>query len=221
MLPIEHQSLHITLHGAKPVLLKAELTHIAGASGLVIFIHGSGSNRFSPRNQRLAKVFQQAGLSTLLIDLLTVEETNTDEITAQYRSNIALLTQRTVGVIDWAQNHPTLETLHIGLLGASTGAAAALNAARLRPNEVECVVSRGGRPDLAMLSLPQVNAPTLLIVGELDVEVLALNQRALNTLTQCTAKQLYIIKGASHLFTEDDTLMQAAEVARDWFLNYL
>jgi dienelactone hydrolase len=225
--PIQHTLLNIQLPGIKaleplkPLVLDAELTHLPQATGLVIFIHGSGSTRFSPRNQSVAKVFQQAGLSTLLFNLLTAEEAQLDDITGEHRFNIALLTQRTVAVIDWVQNHPPLDTLHIGLLGASTGAAAALNAARLRPNEVECVVSRGGRPDLAMLSLPQVAAPTLLIVGALDTEVLALNQRALNALPKRTPKQLCVIEGASHLLAEDDTLIKAAAMAGDWFVNYL
>ncbi|WP_127470689.1 dienelactone hydrolase family protein [Thiomicrorhabdus aquaedulcis] len=190
-------------------------------NGLILFIHGSGSSRFSPRNQLVAQRLNQAGLATILFDLLTESEGKLDEVTQEYRFNISLLTQRTVAVIDWLQTHSPIDTLHLGLFGASTGAAAALNAARLRPNEVECVVSRGGRPDLAMLSLPQVKAPTLLMVGSLDTQILALNKRALTALPNNKHHKLSIIEGASHLFEEDNTLMQAANEACDWFLRYL
>ncbi|MDG6777724.1 dienelactone hydrolase family protein [Thiomicrorhabdus sp. zzn3] len=189
------------------------------AKGLVVFVHGSGSSRFSPRNHYVADLLNQAGLATLLFDLLTQEENRIDTMTREFRFDIDLLSRRTIATVDWLSEHPTLSQLSIGLFGASTGAAAALNTAKARPNEVECVVSRGGRPDLAMPSLPDVLAPTLLIVGSLDWEVLELNKQAQEAMrAHC---ELVTIEGATHLFEEPGTLPAAAETAKNWFIKHL
>jgi len=204
---------------AGEVELEGLLTIPKSATGLVVFVHGSGSSRFSTRNQYVAEVMNQAGLATLLFDLLTAEENKIDVITREYRFDIELLSQRTIATIDWLREQPQLQKLSIGLFGASTGAAAALNAAKARPDEVDCVVSRGGRPDLAMPAIPDVLAPTLLIVGSLDTEVLQLNQLAKQAMqTKC---DLVTIDGATHLFEESGTLEAAAFAAKEWFIKYL
>ena len=204
---------------AGEVNLEGLLTLPRSAKGLVVFVHGSGSSRFSSRNQYVAQVMNQAGLATLLFDLLTPKENQIDDITREYRFDIELLSQRTVAAIDWLKEHPQLKNLSIGLFGASTGAAAALNTAEQRPNEVKCVVSRGGRPDLAMDSLPKVLAPTLLIVGGLDTEVLQLNKLAKQAMqAKC---DILVIDGATHLFEESGTLQEAAFAAKQWFMEYL
>jgi len=204
---------------AGQVELEGLLTFPKSATGLVVFVHGSGSSRFSSRNQYVAELMNQAGLATLLFDLLTSEENQIDVITREYRFDIELLSQRTIATIDWLREQPQLQKLSIGLFGASTGAAAALNTAKARPNEVECVVSRGGRPDLAMPALPDVLAPTLLIVGSLDTEVLQLNQLAKQAMqTKC---DILTIDGATHLFEEPGTLQAAAFAAKQWFIKYL
>ncbi len=204
---------------AANVKLEGILTVPQNATGLVVFVHGSGSSRFSPRNHYVANLLNQTGLATLQFDLLTAEENQVDEITREYRFDIDLLSQRTIATVDWLSEHPELGKLSIGLFGASTGAAAALNAAKARPNEVECVVSRGGRPDLAMASLPEVLAPTLLIVGSYDHEVMQLNLLAQSAMqAKC---ELKTVEGATHLFEEPGTLQQAATAARDWFDTYL
>ncbi|MDO8888464.1 dienelactone hydrolase family protein [Hydrogenophaga sp.] len=185
------------------------------AMGLVMFVHGSGSGRQSPRNRWVAAALQQHHLATLLFDLLTEEE-------AQDPSqvfNIALLGQRVLEAIHWTGHHPDLAHLRLGLFGASTGAAAALAAAAVRPDRVTAVVSRGGRPDLAMDCLPGVQAATLLIVGGLDTEVLALNRQALRQLN--TPKRLEVVPGASHLFEEPGALGSVAVFAASWFEQYL
>ncbi|WP_028486321.1 dienelactone hydrolase family protein [Thiomicrorhabdus chilensis] len=202
------------------VVLDGVLTWPQNATGLVVFVHGSGSSRFSPRNQYVAQLLNSAGLATLLFDLLTAEENRVDEFTREYRFDIDLLTQRTIATVDWLSEHSELSKLSIGLFGASTGAAAALNTAKSRPNEIECVVSRGGRPDLAMASLPEVLAPTLLIVGGLDREVLELNQLAQNAM-QATDCELQVVEGATHLFEEAGTLETAALAAKAWFIKHL
>ncbi len=189
------------------------------ASGLVMFVHGSGSSRFSSRNRYVAEVLNDGGLGTLLFDLLTPEEHAVDSITAEFRFDIPLLGQRTVATLDWLTDQPRLSNFPVGLFGASTGAAAALNAAAERPNQVGAVVSRGGRPDLAMEALPQVQAPTLLIVGGNDVPVIGMNEEAARHLR--APWELAIIEGATHLFEEPGTLEQVAELARNWFLRYL
>lgn len=191
-----------------------------GAKGIVVFVHGSGSSRFSPRNHYVAKLLNQAGLATLLFDLLTPQESQIDEMTRELRFDIPLLSRRTIATIDWLNEHASLGKLSIGLFGASTGAAAALNAAQARPNEVECVVSRGGRPDLAVDALADVLAPTLLIVGSYDSEVMELNRWAQQKMTQANC-ELQSVHGATHLFEEPGTLEAAAESAKNWFLTYL
>ncbi|HHH13595.1 MAG TPA: alpha/beta hydrolase [Thiolapillus brandeum] len=199
------------------VPLPAFLTRPAGSRGLVIFVHGSGSSRFSTRNRFVADLLARAGLATLLFDLLTEEEGRLDAITAELRFDISLLTERTMGTLDWVAAE--LEFGPPGLFGASTGAAAALGAAAMRPDGVAAVVSRGGRPDLAIPLLPRVEAPTLFIVGELDTVVLELNRKAAAVMR--APWELAIVPGATHLFEEPGTLEQAAGLARDWFLRHL
>ncbi len=189
------------------------------ATGVVLFAHGSGSSRFSPRNRAVASHLNRAGLATLLFDLLTADEEVIDARTAELRFDIPLLAGRLTGTVDWADSQPALATLPLGLFGASTGAAAALITAAERPRRVTAVVSRGGRPDLAMPVLDRVRSPTLLVVGGHDREVLALNREALAALT--CEKALEIVPGATHLFEEPGTLDRAAELAAAWFLDHL
>ncbi|MDV3240453.1 MULTISPECIES: dienelactone hydrolase family protein [Methylocaldum] len=187
--------------------------------GLVIFAHGSGSSRFSPRNRAVADFLNRADLATLLFDLLTAEEHEVDQYTRQFRFDIGLLTDRLVGAIDWATQYELTTDLSFGLFGASTGAAAALRAAAERPESVAAVVSRGGRPDLAEERLPEVLAPTLLIVGGYDDVVIELNRLAAERMN--AVNRLEIVPGATHLFEEPGTLEKVEELARDWFLKYL
>lgn len=210
------QQVHVT---AGPVTLVGDLAIPAGARGIVLFAHGSGSSRLSPRNRYVAEVLREAGLATLLIDLLTLEEERIDQQTAHLRFDIRLLADRLVGATDWLTSQPETRELRIGYFGASTGAAAALLAAVERPEAVGAVVSRGGRPDLAAEALPNVRAPTLLIVGGLDTPVLRINREALARL-RCE-KELAIVPGATHLFEEPGTLDEVAKLARSWFLRYL
>ncbi len=199
--------------------VEGTLTMPPGTKGVVLFAHGSGSSRFSPRNQYVAKEFNKSKIATLLFDLLTAEEEETDVVTAEYRFNIALLAQRLIGATEWLRNDPLTKRLTFGYFGASTGAAAALIAAAILPNDIVAVVSRGGRPDLAGKYLPNVAAPTLLLVGGLDVEVIELNRLAMDQMTN--EKKIVIIPGATHLFEEAGTLEQVAKVSIDWFLRYL
>ncbi|WP_298273491.1 alpha/beta hydrolase [Geobacter sp.] len=185
------------------------------AKGVVIFAHGSGSSRFSPRNTRVAGVLQQAGIGTLLFDLLTSEE---DRIYEQ-RFDIDLLARRLVGATRWLAARPEMKGMAICYFGASTGAAAALQGAALTGTAIRAVVSRGGRPDLAMPYLEKVLAPTLLIVGELDTQVLQLNRQAFAHLAG--EKELAVVPGATHLFEEPGTLEQAATLAKEWFIRYI
>jgi dienelactone hydrolase len=187
--------------------------------GVVAFAHGSGSSRHSPRNREVAAVLQEAGLATLLADLLTPEEEQADLRTGHLRFDIGLLAERVVAIIRWLSVEPTSAGLAIGLFGASTGAAAALVAAARQPEDVSAVVSRGGRPDLAGADLGAVRAPTLLIVGGRDDVVLGLNQRALRELRG--EKRLEVVPGASHLFEEPGALQTVASLARSWFLEHL
>jgi dienelactone hydrolase len=187
--------------------------------GLIIFAHGSGSGRHSPRNRAVAATLQGRGLATLLGDLLTPEEERIDRVTARLRFDIDLLAERLVTFLEWARRHPGLASLPIGLFGASTGAAAALVAAATRPADVAAVVSRGGRPDLAGRALPHVAAPTLLLVGSRDIQVIALNEQAMARM-RCPVS-LDIIPGASHLFEESGTLDEVASRAAGWFLKHL
>jgi dienelactone hydrolase len=189
------------------------------ATGIVLFAHGSGSSRLSPRNRYVARVLQEAGLATLLLDLLMPMEEAIDERTAQLRFDIPFLARRLVSATDWLVNQPATHHLQIGYFGASTGAAAALVAAAERPEVVGAIVSRGGRPDLAHAALPRVQAPTLLIVGGNDPLVLELNREALDQLA--TIKRLAIVPGATHLFEEPGALEQVAHLAREWFSHYL
>ena len=199
--------------------LEGDLSVPPRASGVVLFAHGSGSGRHSPRNRYVARVLQQAGLATLLIDLLTEEEEAVDLQTAQLRFDIGLLAERLVGATNWLGQNPDTKNLRVGYFGASTGGGAALVAAAERPEAVGAIVSRGGRPDLAGSALPRVKAPTLLIVGGNDAPVIALNRQAMAELHAET--RLEIVPGATHLFEEPGTLERVAELARDWFLSHL
>lgn len=190
-----------------------------GCTGLVVFSHGSGSSRFSPRNQAVAAFLNRGALGTLLLDLLTADESVTDGLTGEYRFDIDLLTRRLTGAVDWLSSQPELAALPVGLFGSSTGAASALNTAASRPEIVGAVVSRGGRADLAMPSLPLVRAPTLLIVGERDETVITMNREAAIRLRAEHA--LAIVPGATHLFEEPGTLEEVARLARDWFGRHL
>jgi dienelactone hydrolase len=206
-------TVHIT---AGLVELDGELNLPPSATGVVLFAHGSGSSRFSPRNTYVAEVLQQSGIGTLLFDLLTREE----DLVYQTRFDIALLTSRLVAATEWLRTNPGTESLRIGYFGASTGAAAALQAAARMESRIAAVVSRGGRPDLAgEAALRQVTAPTLLIVGGADYGVIELNQQA-EMLLNCE-KKLVLIPGATHLFEEPGTLQQAAHSAAEWFSRYL
>ncbi|MFA7618774.1 MAG: dienelactone hydrolase family protein [Thiohalomonadaceae bacterium] len=189
-----------------------------GARGIVLFAHGSGSSRLSSRNRFVAERLNERGLATLLFDLLTPEEHAEDLVTAQWRFDIALLSRRLSGAVDWAGEKADLVLLPIGLFGASTGAAAALNVAAMNPDAVAAVVSRGGRPDLAG-ALPGVKAPTLLIVGGHDEPVIAMNRSAAAQLGG--PHELVIVPGASHLFEEPGALDEVARLAGDWFLRHL
>lgn len=199
--------------------IKGDLTIIPDAKSLVVFAHGSGSSRFSKRNQFVARILQQAGISTFLFDLLTEQEDAIDRYTSEFRFNIPLLADRLILVTQWLKNNQKISKVKLGYFGASTGAAAALIAAARLPEDVLSVVSRGGRPDLAGDFLPLVKCPTLLIVGQLDYDVIKLNELAYEKL-YCT-KELSIIPGATHLFEEEGTLEQASIVARDWFVKFL
>ncbi|MGE5278202.1 MAG: dienelactone hydrolase family protein [Acidobacteriota bacterium] len=204
---------------AGKVSIEGNLVVPEGATGIVAFAHGSGSSRFSPRNRRVARELNERGLATLLIDLLTPEEEAVDVETAELRFDIGLLAERLAGATDWLARQPSTRELRLGYFGASTGAAAALVAAALRPKSIAAVVSRGGRPDLADEALPRVKAPTLLIVGGDDIPVIAMNREAIARLT--CEKKLEIVPGASHLFEEPGTLDAVARLAGDWFLAHL
>jgi len=202
-----------------PVTLEGNLAIPTGAPGIVLFAHGSGSSRFSPRNRFVAGELQQAGLGTLLIDLLTSEEEEIDLLTRELRFDIPMLAERLVALVDWLHEKEETGGLAVGLFGSSTGAGAALIAAAKRPDRVTAVVSRGGRPDLADEDLREVRAPTLLIVGGRDEVVIEINREARESL-QCPSK-LKIVPGATHLFEESGKLEEVAELARDWFVEHL
>ncbi len=204
---------------AGDVELAGDLVVPPEALGLVLFVHGSGSSRFSRRNRFVAQKLQEVGLATLLFDLLSEAEERIDRRDASYRFDIPLLARRTVAVIDALEQDAGLGSLPLGLFGASTGAAAALIAAAERPRQVSAVVSRGGRPDLAAPSLPAVVCPALLIVGGHDPEVLRLNREAAARLR--APHELKIVPGATHLFEEPGTLERVAEVAGQWFVGHL
>lgn len=196
------------------ITLNGELIIPKNARGIIVFAHGSGSSRFSVRNQSVAAYLQNKHLGTLLFDLLTPVE----DRRYMNRFDIELLTKRLIGATEWLEHFPYAKGRTIGYFGASTGAASALKAAAFLP-QIGALVSRGGRPDLAMDSLPKVDAPTLLIVGSLDYDVLEMNRRAFEAL-RCE-KELEIVEGATHLFEEAGSLEQVAELAGDWFENHL
>ncbi|MDR4651334.1 MAG: dienelactone hydrolase family protein [Nitrosomonas sp.] len=201
---------------ADSVTLEGELFLPSPGNGIVLFAHGSGSSRLSPRNLFVAETLQRNGIGTLLFDLLTREE----DLDYALRFDISLLTRRLLAATHWLQNKPEVSEAPLGYFGASTGAAAALQAAAKQGKEITAVVSRGGRPDLAgNAALRQVTAPTLLIVGGADYGVIELNQQAFAVL-QCT-KTLTLVPGATHLFEETGALEKAAQHAVDWFLKYL
>jgi len=214
-----HRFSNSTVHIPLPTgqLLAGGLTHVPGARGVVIFAHGSGSSRRSPRNQFVAQVLHEHALSTLLFDLLTEEEERIDDQTGELRFDVKRLAQRLIVATDWMRTQQTASEIHIGYFGASTGAAAALVAAAMRPKTIAAIVSRGGRPDLAAQWLDRVLAPTLLLVGELDTEVMALNQSALSRLARAPTSRLEIIAGATHLFEEPGALQHVARLASEWF----
>jgi putative phosphoribosyl transferase len=199
--------------------LHGDLVLPVRARGLVIFAHGSGSDRYSPRNLMVARALERASIGSLLFDLLTEDEEEIDRVTREYRFDIDLLADRLSTVTHWALGQRELSTLPIGFFGASTGAAAALIAAARSSGAVRAIVSRGGRPDLAMRALPHVTAPTLLIVGEKDRRVLDLNHHALSALAG--EKKLAVIPDATHLFEEPGTLEMAARLASEWFRDRL
>ncbi len=206
---------------SRGVQLEGILSIPEDAKGLVVFVHGSGSSRHSPRNQYVAQTLQEGGLATLLFDLLTASEEEIDLQTRHLRFDIKLLASRTAGVLEWIDLQPYAHQFKRGLFGSSTGAAAALIAAAEHPEEVSAVVSRGGRPDLAGQALPNVQAPTLLIVGGNDEPVIDLNEQAIAQMQAGADKKLIIVPGASHLFEEPGALEYAARLAREWFQTYL
>jgi putative phosphoribosyl transferase len=201
------------------VILEGNLGVPEDVQGVVLFAHGSGSGRHSPRNRYVAQELRQAGLATLLVDLLTPEEEEIDLRTRHLRFDIGLLAERLAGTTDWLKREPNTRNLRVGYFGASTGAAAALVAAAERPEEVDAIVSRGGRPDLAGEALPRARAPTLLIVGEKDVSVIEMNREAMERLR--VEKEIEIVSGATHLFEEPGALEKVADLASDWFVRYL
>ncbi len=210
------ESLNIT---AGKVNLDGDLVIPSNAKGLVIFAHGSGSSRHSPRNIQVARALQNNGLATLLFDLLTREEEAADDMSGRYRFDVSLLGRRTVEAVDFVKRTPGLQRLNVGLFGASTGAAAALVAAAERPDAAGAVVSRGGRPDLAGEYLPRVMAPTLLIVGGHDSTVIGMNRHAMSLMKAET--ELVIVPGATHLFEEPGALDEVARLAGEWFSKHL
>ena len=201
------------------ITLEGNLNIPENPRGVVLFAHGSGSSRHSPRNQFVAQVLHKAGFATLLIDLLTASEEEQDRQTGHLRFNIDLLSERVEGATNWLTVNPATANLKIGYFGASTGAAAALVAASKHPLAVGAVVSRGGRPDLAGSSLTSIQTPTLLIVGSKDTQVIELNRMAFSLLKG--EKQIEIIPGATHLFEEPGALEQVAQLASQWFTRYL
>ena len=219
-MPVEEMEVSVPAAGAgRDDELIADLALPQDRRGLVVFAHGSGSSRRSSRNRWVAGQLQDTGLGTVLMDLLTAEEGLRDERTAEYRFDIGLLTRRVLGVMDWISAQDWGSRLTLGLFGASTGAAAALGAAAHRPESTYAVVSRGGRPDLASEHLELVRAPTLLIVGGRDPEVLSLNRKAAEHLW--APHQVEVVEGATHLFEEPGALKQVAEAATWWFQEHL
>lgn len=215
-----------TLDTEHPVMIPCEHVHLDGllhipkvVKGIVLFVHGSGSSRLSPRNQHIASILQQAGFATLLFDLLTPEEDEIDERTRQFRFDIGLLANRLDAASQWVFKNPVLNKLPMGYFGASTGGGAALVTAARLADHIKAVVSRGGRPDLADESLSYVQAATLFIVGGEDHQVIELNEMAFSKL-HCV-KELTIVPGATHLFEEPGKMDEVAKLATDWFKKYL
>jgi len=213
---IEHSETGIR---AGDVTLPGDLAMPPHAQRMVVFAHGSGSSRLSPRNRFVAEQLNDTGLATLLFDLLTEEENEIDMRTRELRFDIPLLAQRLTGAVDWLAHYYPTEELRFGLFGASTGAAAALITASQRPDRIRAIVSRGGRPDMAGDALPHVHAPTLLIVGANDTQVIDLNRRAAESLT--CEHTVELVPGATHLFEEPGTLEQCARLAAEWFDRHL
>jgi len=211
-----HQQVRIPIN---EITLSGELTLIPESNGIVLFAHGSGSSRHSPRNQLVAGVLQASGTSTLIFDLLTPSEEEADELDGHLRFDIDLLAQRLVSATRWLDLQPSTRRMGIGYFGASTGGAAALVAAAKLGGEVDAVVCRGARPDLAGRALPRVTAPSLLIVGGRDNIVRELNSNALDQL-RCK-KQIIVVPGATHLFEEQGALEEVAALSAGWFLKYL
>jgi len=212
-------SAHVVQIPAGAAVLHADLRVPPRPQGLVIFAHGSGSSRFSPRNLQVAESLNIRGQATLLLDLLTSEEESVDVYTARYRFDIPKLAARVRDAAEWTREVPELCELPMGYFGASTGAAAALIAAAERPDLVHAVVSRGGRPDLADHSLPLVHAPTLLLVGGADRDVIDLNRQAMRQMLAVV--ELRLVHGATHLFEEPGTLEEVERLAGDWYERYL
>ena len=206
---------------AGPVTLEGNLAVPAGAFGMILFAHGSGSSRHSPRNRFVAGALQGAGLGTLLMDLLTAEEEEADRYTGHLRFDIGLLAERLVHAADWLAAQPDTSYMPIGCFGASTGGGAALVAATERPERIRAVVSRGGRPDLAGDLLPLVRCPTLLIVGGSDFPVIEMNKDAMGQMAAAPEVKLETVPGATHLFEEPGTLEEVARLAAEWFARYL
>lgn len=203
------------------VTLEGTLSIPEVSTGMVICVYGSGSSRNSPRNQFVVKTLNEGGLATFLFDLLTSDEERVDSVTRHLRFKIGLLARRTTGAVDWLSGRPEAAGMSFGFLGSNTGAAAAMITAVERPELTGAIVSGGGRPDLADLILPQVEAPVLLLVGERDKVMIELNQEAFQKLPSDTEKRLEIIPRATHLFEEPGALEQVAARARDWFIAHL
>lgn len=201
------------------VVLKGNLSIPKNAKAIILFAHGSGSSRFSPRNQYVAQVLRKAGLATLLMDLLTKEEELIDEQTGELRFNIEFLADRLIGAAKWLKKNSKTKNLAVGYFGSSTGAGAALIAAAKYPADIKTIVSRGGRPDLAMPYLKKVKASVLLIVGGNDTPVIGMNEEAMKQLS--VEKKLEIVPGATHLFEEPGKLEEVAQLAADWFTKHM
>jgi pimeloyl-ACP methyl ester carboxylesterase len=214
--PLEATAVRVPAGG---VQLDGDLAITPACDALVLFAHGSGSSRHSPRNKFVAHSLERRGFGTLLVDLLTPDEEQVDRVTAGLRFDIPMLAERLTGVVDWLRHQRETARLRVGLFGASTGAAAALITAADRPHSIAAVVSRGGRPDLAGHALPRVTAPTLLIVGSLDTTVLQMNRAAMALMHGPAA--IEIVEGATHLFEEPGALSEVAELAADWFATHL
>lgn len=216
---VKNETTTVKIEISEKIALEGLLALPKQGQSMVIFVHGSGSSRLSPRNQYVAKSLNQTGLGTLLFDLLVDEEESIDRQTGYMRFDIDLLTDRVVGATDWLIGQRGCDQFNLGYFGASTGTAAALVAAAQKQDLIKAIVSRGGRPDLAPTALPEVKAPTLLIVGSRDTTVIKMNQRALEQIQ--TEKKIEIVPGASHLFEETGALEKVAQLAADWFGHYL